>query len=100
MLFVAGAGVRDLPMNARALAMVVVAAVAAAGDDTPKIASNVAPVERAEFEKLERELIPTRDAAWETIGWRVDLLAARAEAIRSGKPLFLWAMNGHPLGGV
>ena len=58
----------------------------------------VAPVTRAEFEKLRKELVPAAKAAWETIPWRSDLLAAREEAVKSGKPLFLWAMNGHPLG--
>jgi hypothetical protein len=60
----------------------------------------VPPVTRAEVEKLHRELIPKREEAWETIGWNVDLLAARDEAVRTGRPLFLWAMNGHPLGCV
>jgi hypothetical protein len=36
--------------------------------------------------------------AWQSIGWQTDLQAARAEAARSGKPIFLWAMNGNPLG--
>jgi len=58
----------------------------------------VPPVTRAEFERLQRELVPRSDAPWRTIPWSVDLLAARAEAERTGRPLFLWAMNGHPLG--
>lgn len=61
---------------------------------------DVAPVARAEVEKLHRELIPAKTEPWETIGWRTDLLAAREEAVKAGKPLFLWAMNGHPLGCV
>ena len=64
----------------------------------PAIGDGVAPLARAEFEKLRKELVPTSKAAWETIPWRSDLLAAREEAVKSGKPLFLWAMNGHPLG--
>ncbi|MCI0652310.1 MAG: hypothetical protein L0Z55_10550 [Planctomycetes bacterium] len=35
---------------------------------------------------------------WLEIPWRTDLLAARAEAAFARKPLFLWVMNGHPLG--
>lgn len=35
---------------------------------------------------------------WTTIPWRSDLAAARAEANRLGKPLFVWMMNGNPLG--
>ena len=62
--------------------------------------ADVPPVMRAEVEKLHRELIPAKTEPWETIGWRTDLLAAREEAEKAGKPLFLWAMNGHPLGCV
>lgn len=32
------------------------------------------------------------------IPWRLDLMAAREEAVKGGKPIFLWLMNGHPLG--
>lgn len=32
------------------------------------------------------------------IPWRTNVLQARAEAQRAGKPLFLWVMDGNPLG--
>lgn len=32
------------------------------------------------------------------IPWRLDLTEARAEAARTKKPIFLWLMNGHPMG--
>ena len=32
------------------------------------------------------------------IDWRTDLLKARAEANEFGKPMFMWMMNGNPLG--
>jgi hypothetical protein len=35
---------------------------------------------------------------WLQVPWRTDFAAARAEANRAGKPLFLWMMDGHPLG--
>lgn len=35
---------------------------------------------------------------WRTVPWRIDLMAARAEAAREHKPIFLWLMNGHPMG--
>jgi hypothetical protein len=53
---------------------------------------------QAEFERLHRELAPKVEEKWQTIPWRVDLLEARALAAKQGKPLFLWSMNGHPLG--
>lgn len=75
-------------------ALSVVALLAPTGGEPPP------PLTGADVARLHRELLPTRAEPWETIGWRVDLLAARDEAIRSRRPLFLWAMNGHPLGCV
>lgn len=43
------------------------------------------------------ELRPQREA-WQQIGWRTDLDFARREAARLQRPLYVWAMNGHPLG--
>ncbi len=46
-----------------------------------------------------RSVMPqASEEKWLTIGWRTDLGAARKEAAKTGKPLFLWIMNGHPLG--
>ena len=52
----------------------------------------------ARFEALRRELSPDPTATWRTIPWRISLLAAQAEAAEQKKPLFIWAMDGHPLG--
>lgn len=35
---------------------------------------------------------------WESIPWRDSFSEGILEADRQGKPLLLWAMNGHPLG--
>ena len=51
-----------------------------------------------EFEKLHRELQPTGEEAWRTIPWRISLLDAQAAAAKERKPIFIWAMDGHPLG--
>lgn len=46
-----------------------------------------------------RALLPDeRDRRWEALPWHHDLLAARAAAERSGAPIFLWLMDGNPLG--
>lgn len=37
-------------------------------------------------------------AGWRTIGWETDLLKAQNLAVESNKPMFIWAMDGHPLG--
>ena len=52
----------------------------------------------AAFEDLHASLTSSAAEKWQTIPWKVDLLEARALAARDGKPLFLWSMNGHPLG--
>jgi hypothetical protein len=44
-------------------------------------------------------VVPTaEEEKWLTIPWRTNLMEARAEAQREGKPMFLWIMNGSPLG--
>lgn len=50
-----------------------------------------------EFEKLHQQLQPPKDEAWRTIPWKVSLLEARELAVRDKKPIFIWAMDGHPL---
>jgi hypothetical protein len=35
---------------------------------------------------------------WTTIPWELDLFEARKKAVQEKKPIFIWAMNGHPLG--
>ncbi len=50
-----------------------------------------------EFEKLLAELDP-KDEVWKSIPWHVDLLSAQAEAVKQKKPIFIWSMDGHPLG--
>jgi len=37
------------------------------------------------------------ECVWREIGWLPTFGEAVAEARRAGKPIFLWAMNGHPL---
>lgn len=51
-----------------------------------------------EFNRLHAELQPAADAPWRTIPWKISLLEAQAVAAREGKPIFIWAMDGHPLG--
>ena len=52
----------------------------------------------AEFKKLHAEIRPADDAPWRTIPWQISLLEAQADAARQKKPIFIWAMDGHPLG--
>lgn len=51
------------------------------------------------IEEKVRALLPRpEEEAWLSVAWRRDLLAAREEAERVSKPLFLWVMDGDPLG--
>jgi hypothetical protein len=49
-------------------------------------------------EKIAPLLPKPEEERWLKIPWRADFAAARAEANRGGKPLFLWLMDGNPLG--
>ncbi len=59
---------------------------------------DVRPIDEAKFLELHDLLMPAAAEIWETIAWRTDLAAARAEAVQRHRPLFVWTMNGHPLG--
>ena len=37
---------------------------------------------------------------WTEIQWETEAWPARQRSAQEGKPLFLWAMNGHPIGCV
>lgn len=53
----------------------------------------------SEFDRNIAAILPKpSEERWLQIPWRTDLAAARAEANREGKPLFLWMMDGNPLG--
>jgi hypothetical protein len=51
-----------------------------------------------EFQSLHEELRPSPEEAWRTIPWKIELLDAQRAAAEEGKPIFIWAMDGHPLG--
>lgn len=50
------------------------------------------------FRRLHHELLPSPDEPWRTIPWKIDLLDAQRAAAKEKKPIFVWAMDGHPLG--
>lgn len=55
------------------------------------------PLTHAEFLELHKELQPA-DEPWRAIPWKIALLDAQRTAAESKKPIFIWAMDGHPLG--
>lgn len=51
-----------------------------------------------EFAKLHPALM--RPEKWSTIPWHARILEAREAAFKEKKPLFVWVMDGKPLGSV
>lgn len=51
-----------------------------------------------QFQKLHEELQTSEKEPWRQIPWNVSLLDAQNLAAKSQKPIFIWAMDGHPLG--
>ena len=59
--------------------------------------SSAAELSDDEFERLHAELQPG-DEPWLTIPWKISVLNAQQIAVKEDKPIFIWAMDGHPLG--
>ena len=49
-------------------------------------------------ERIAAVLPRPEEERWKTAGWRTNLMAARDEAQRARKPIFLWIMVGNPQG--
>ena len=59
------------------------------------------PSEPEAFARLHGAIKPRpEELRWRQIPWEIDLWEARRRAREAGKPILLWAMNGHPLGCV
>ena len=57
-----------------------------------------AEITDAEFRELRTQLQPPVDEPWRTIPWKISLLEAQQTAAKEKKLIFIWAMDGHPLG--
>jgi hypothetical protein len=67
------------------------------GIDVPPFSTERLP--DTQFKALHAAVAPSGPAErWAEIPWQTDLQAARQKAAREGKPLFMWIMDGHPLG--
>ncbi len=49
-------------------------------------------------ERVARVVPAADEQPWLKIPWRLDLLSAQVESYRTGKPIFMFLMDGHPLG--
>ena len=65
------------------------------GTPVPSFETTSLPAEQ--WSKLHAGVLPPAEK-WTQIPWETDLTAARQRAAREKKPLFLWIMDGHPLG--
>ena len=51
------------------------------------------------LEELEALIRPQpKEQRWLEVPWTTDLWDARRRAAEQGRPIFLWEMDGHPLG--
>ena len=65
---------------------------ATAGHDAPAVDDET-------FHELNWYVRPKpEEVKWQSIPWQTDLWEARRLAARQHRPIFLWAMNGNPLG--
>ncbi len=64
-------------------------------------APQFAPIDPAAFRETIAYLTPkSEEMKWASIPWQTDLWEAKRLAQETGKPIFMWAMNGNPLGCV
>ena len=61
-------------------------------------AARAAELSAAECRGLQKKLRPSPNELWRTIPWKISLLDAQKTAAQVKKPIFIWAMDGHPLG--
>jgi hypothetical protein len=52
----------------------------------------------SEFDRISGLLRPPKQELWKSVPWKITVLEGRRTAIEEGKPIFIWAMDGHPLG--
>ena len=79
-------------MNRAFIAALLLASCAAS------LAQAIPDISPKEFSELREVLIPHGQEKWQTVPWKTALLEARDLAVKSGKPIFMWSMNGNPLG--
>jgi hypothetical protein len=51
-----------------------------------------------EFKKLHDQLKPPAQEVWRAIPWKSSLVEAQNQASQEKKLLFIWSMDGNPLG--
>ena len=64
----------------------------------PCLADSMKGISEQEFARLHALLKPGSNELWRTIAWKTSLLDAQRISASERKPMFIWAMDGHPLG--
>jgi hypothetical protein len=61
-------------------------------------ARSVEPLSLEQFRQVQAIVKPAAtEDKWAQIPWQTDLWEARKKALKEGKPILLWEMDGHPL---
>lgn len=60
---------------------------------------SLALINSKNIEKIKKHILPEKSkVTWQTIPWLSTMTEGVVKAQEEKKPIFLWAMNGHPLG--
>ena len=62
------------------------------------VAATDSPLTEAEANRLIEILEPSPHEQWRKVPWKISLLQGQKLAVEQEKPIFIWAMDGHPLG--
>jgi hypothetical protein len=52
----------------------------------------------SDCKKLHESLKPPTAELWRDIPWKLSLVEAQNQAAKEKKPIFIWSMDGNPLG--
>lgn len=87
-------------MNLLLVPLLSSAALGAPGEQpVPGAVDSKESAEPFDLDKVHALLLPQEgEERWRSIPWITDLFEARKIASERGKPIFLWEMDGNPLG--
>lgn len=57
-----------------------------------------ADLSEEQFKHWHASLRPKPNALWRSVPWKTNVLDGQRQAAEDDKPIFIWAMDGHPLG--
>jgi hypothetical protein len=57
-----------------------------------------ADISPADLQLMKQHCQAASREPWRSIPWKISLVEAQQVAVEERKPIFIWAMDGHPLG--